>query len=187
MKKIGFTLMELLLVIAILAIVAAVAAPQFFRSGTQAMDDSRATVLKANYQAVKTALKMKLWDNANNKNITVGDANDFQFYNHGGVNDAAAKIRLLVNQGYLQENACYVEAGNGQRLQLGIMTQAKTAANPYDQVASVGIFMESTWTFSIWVQDKTGGTVVDIDTKLKSGETFEQIYYNYVRPCTNGL
>lgn len=190
MKKIGFTLMELLLVIGILAIVAAVAAPQFFRSGSQAMTDARLSLLKTNYAATKAAIKMRIWDEANNTNLTL--AGRLVNSNPQGVLVANSRIGKLVESGYLQENATAVENGQGQKLYLAVYVPTeigggyigKTDANPYDQTASVAIFMESTDLFGVAIRKPDTSIVCYVDIDLKAGRTWEWIYNNRILPAT---
>ncbi|HOT28184.1 MAG TPA: prepilin-type N-terminal cleavage/methylation domain-containing protein [Candidatus Ozemobacteraceae bacterium] len=56
----GFTLMELLLVIAILAIVAAAAAPSFFGGATDAMKEARRAAFVSNFNSVLSAANIYL-------------------------------------------------------------------------------------------------------------------------------
>jgi prepilin-type N-terminal cleavage/methylation domain-containing protein len=182
-RRSGFTLMELLLVIAILAIVAAVAAPQFFRASDQAMADARAALLKANYSAIKAAINMRLWDEKNNTELArLEPANLMSAKGNGFIDTANSRMKLLVDKGYLQSNAAYVENAQGQKFKMGIYTTGKTTpADPYGAVASAPIFMESVGTYEIKLQG-AGARLVSFNSRdsveqwLAAGFNWRHIY-----------
>jgi prepilin-type N-terminal cleavage/methylation domain-containing protein len=57
-RRQGFTLMELLLVVAVLAIVAAAAAPTFFTGANEALSEARKSQLMSAYSNASTAANM---------------------------------------------------------------------------------------------------------------------------------
>jgi prepilin-type N-terminal cleavage/methylation domain-containing protein len=59
-RRQGFTLMELLLVVAVLAIVAAAAAPTFFSGATEAMEEARKASFLSSYQNTVSGANMAL-------------------------------------------------------------------------------------------------------------------------------
>lgn len=107
----GFTLMELLLVIAVLAVVAAVGAPQFFRSSVALADDARLNGLKSNYALVMQAVKARLEHERANPAVAsplkeTGGNGDYA--------DSGSNIRLLVDNGFLPKTATTWETRLGK-------------------------------------------------------------------------
>ncbi len=106
----GFTLMELLLVIAVLAVVAAVGAPQFFRSSIGLADEARLNGLKSNYALIMQACKARLEHERTNPSVTspLKDASS------GDYNDSGSRVRLLVDNGFLPKTAVTWETRTGK-------------------------------------------------------------------------
>lgn len=175
MNRSGFTLMELLLVVAILAVITAVASPQFFRAADVLMDDAREAQFRANYNTIKAAINMAVWDDFNNPNV----AADTLLADQANTN---ARFQLLIDRGYMQESARLFQNRAGQSVEFQIRridadaAELGRPADPFDDVASAPIFMQQTEAYRVLAEGASGDPICE---RLRNQETWSQIWEVY--------
>ncbi len=113
----GFTLLELLLVIALLAILSSAIGPSFVSTSRLSIDASRQQKFIANYQALKLAADYYLM--ASDSTREIRNNNLFQ---HAGQSNAGSPgvgpytgLQLLIASGVLQLDTCEYERIDGTR------------------------------------------------------------------------
>ncbi len=76
-KKRGFTLVELMIVMAVIAVLAAILAPNFVRARAK----SHLTACEQNLKTISTSIEMYL---VKNEKLTLGSGDDWTFLTNGG-------------------------------------------------------------------------------------------------------
>lgn len=165
-RRHAFTLMEILLVIGLLAVVAAIAAPQFFRSGSQALDEARMQQMKTNYSTVKAAILAHLQrENILKNEVHLLDA----AATDGTVADTNSRISRLITAGSLQTVGASVENAKGQQLLLKVLLVAEATGD--DQLPDLNRKRKR-----LHVAVGNSGSDLDIDVELGLNQSFEDIW-----------
>lgn len=155
-KKTGFTLMELLLSVALIAVVAAIAAPTFYMNAGQRLEQARIAMLKARYIEIRTAIDLQLKDEkVLDSALGVAAAAD------------ADKLDILIGTGYLQPAVKSFEKADGTSAFFDIRTVANSAVQaqlpPVLRTADLHVFVK--------------GTSIDLDTAVRvDNKTWQQIW-----------
>ncbi len=133
----AFTLMELLLVVALLAVVAAIGAPTFFMNAGERIDQSRMAMFKARYATVRSALDMALKDESVLKTA-------YKVTGSGG----SEKIDKLVESGHLPAGSTRFENRKGQELSFAIQSVPASPVElqlpPILRQSDLHVFVEGT-------------------------------------------
>jgi len=167
-KRSGFTLMELLLVIAILAIVAAVAAPQFFKTASTSIDEAKKARFIANYSALKAAINMYLWDSRQAGSSLTSLASGSSL--PGPVSTTNSRVKRLVEGNYIPETATYYENANGAKKYFSITDPVTTVGT--GNTATAPSFMETQAVFHVVVDGLAAG---DYGTKNSIEEYLQTV------------
>lgn len=155
-KKTAYTLMELLLVVALLAVVAAITMPTFYMSGTEKIVQARLSMFKARFTSIRTAIDLQLKDQA-------VLATPYHVTGTGAV----SPIRRLVESGHLQSGSTKFENNAGKELNFEIRpvvgSQVEAQLPPILRTAALHVFIE--------------GGAYDIDHALKVDQkSWQQIW-----------
>ncbi len=157
--KKAFTLMELLLVIALIAIIAGIGAPQFFMSAKDRIINARLHMFKANYQAIRAAIDLQF------KDESVLDPS-YQLKNS---DLTVSRIQKLINSGHLPKGARSFENNVGQEIFFKIDAVAGGGSQPEDQLPPVLRTMK----LHVGIEGKS----IDIDNLLKiQKKTWQEIW-----------
>lgn len=162
MKKINcrqaFTLMELLLVVALVAVVAAVASPTFYMNAGEKLTQARIGMLKARYTEIRTAIDLQLKDEA------VLDSS----YHVAAAPGTVSRIQKLVESGHLPLGALQFEKTDGQTAYFKVDTGNSLVE------ANLPPILRTT-SLHVMVPRSTGD--YDIDEALKvNNKTWRQIW-----------
>lgn len=118
-KKIsGFTLMELLLVTALISVVAAIVTPSFFRNSAETVSQARLAMLKARYFEIRAAIDKQLKDQPFLKTDL-----------HLTVPGTLTNLKKMVNSGHLSANATLFENAAGKSLEFEVSKVAGSLAD----------------------------------------------------------
>lgn len=148
--------MELLLAVALIAVVAAIAAPTFYMNAGQRLEQGRIAMLKARYVEIRTAIDLQLKDeNVLDPTLRIAAAADSE------------KLDKLIASGYLQPSARMFEKADGTTAFFEIRTVSNSAVQaqlpPVLRTASLHVFVK--------------GANVDIDTAFRvSNKPWQQIW-----------
>lgn len=126
--------MELLLVIAIVAVVAAIAIPTFYMNAGERINQARLSMFKARYTAIRAAIDLQLKDEA------VLDPQ----YHVAGINPSVSRIKRLVASGHLQPGSLSYENKLGEQILFSIDNAAiATDLPPVLQTSNLCVFAQS--------------------------------------------
>lgn len=103
-RRKAFTLMELLLVVALVSVVAAIASSAFYMNAGEKLTQARIGMLKSRYTEIRTALDLQL------KDEVVLDSS----YHVAAAPGAVSRLQKLVESGHLQPGAMQFEKTDGQ-------------------------------------------------------------------------
>lgn len=148
--------MELLLSVALIAVVAAIAAPTFYMNAGQRLEQGRIAMLKARYVEIRTAIDLQLKDEkVLDSSLRVATAAD------------AEKLDKLISSGYLQPSVKMFEKADGTTAFFEIRTVIGSAVQeqlpPVLRTADLHVFVK--------------GTAIDLDTAFRvQNKTWRQIW-----------
>ena len=111
--------MELLLVIALLAVVAAVGAPQFFRTSANAIADAKLERFKRSYATIRAAVATQIHMATDTEMLINATSN-------GPVSDPDSRISKLVSSGYLDLASTQIENAKGEGLAMSLFDAGTT-------------------------------------------------------------
>jgi hypothetical protein len=136
------------------------------------MADARIALLKANYAAIKAGINMAMWDDFNNPNVATADK--MENAGDANINGSGSKMKKLLDRGFIQESAGYLENKAGRKLFFAVKVKATgdnlIADNPYDEVASVPVFMEKTDLYEVYIEGNGAGEAYNIDNALRTSQ-----------------
>ncbi len=164
----GVTLVELLLVVALLAVVAAVAAPQFFRSGSEAIADAKLERFKRSYATIRAAIATQIYM-ATDTQLLVDAASD------GPVSDSGSRIAKLVGSGYLDLASTQIENAKGEALSMRIFDAG---------TSGIDTTLPENNQKQLRFQVRVSGSDYNIDSYLRSGHTLEEAWADHVKDLT---
>lgn len=165
----GLTLVELLLVIALLAIVAAVGAPQFFRSSANAVADARLERFKRSYATIRAAVSTQIYM-ATDTELLLNATSD------GPVSDSDSRIAKLVDSGYLDLASTRIENAKGETLMMSLFDAGNTGIDP-----TLPVHNQQLLRLHVRVLYSGLGNTFDVDAYLRTGKTLEDAWTDYVK------
>ncbi len=154
-SKRAMTLMEMLLVLAVIAVAAAISTPTFFMNARQKVVQARLTMFKARYFAIRSAINMQLKDAA-----VLDDS-----YKVNGAASTVSRIERLRESGHLQPAALRFENNAGTEKNFSVEIDSSFSADmpPVLQSSELCVFV--------------AGTTYNIDKALKQeNKTWLQIW-----------
>jgi prepilin-type N-terminal cleavage/methylation domain-containing protein len=132
----GFTLMELLLVVALIGVIAAIGGASFFRNSTETIGQARLSMFKSRYFEIRAAIDKQLKDQPVLKP---------EF--HLTVSGADTNMQKLINSGNLNANAAFFESAAGNQLYFAVNQVPGSPADaqlpPVLRRANLHVFVEN--------------------------------------------
>ncbi len=180
MRRRGFTLLELLLVIAILVVLVAVVAPNIFSKGQSAIEDARFSTFASNYGMIMTAVRLVEWKYPCETNGTTdwkvdwnsdGDySGSSEEVKPGAWNSSdTAFLKVLVRKGYLTPEAVKFPTKSGATKYF-VMLVAKASWSEDDKIK-----FDLGWNTNNYATD-TEGRDGGIRAQLVGGATLRSIW-----------
>ncbi|MBF0409858.1 MAG: hypothetical protein HQM10_21125 [Candidatus Riflebacteria bacterium] len=153
--------MELLLTICILAIISAVAVPQFFHSANKTVDTARMSQFKSKYFSIKSAIRQQIQFETDKTHIQLPDK--LESATDNDITDANSRISMLIKNGYLHPDSARTEDASGGWINFKIITSISANLPP---------ILAITEKYHVSISG------VNIDSEIESGATWDSIWNN---------
>jgi len=117
--------MELLLVIAIIAVVAGIGAPQFFRASGNTLRDTRMAEVRTNFMMITQAIRDQISWEKSQETPPVGRVLA------SGAGVGAANVALLVSNGFIQKTAARYSRSDGSEGAFSVEMKTSDPGQPF--------------------------------------------------------
>ncbi|MBF0499475.1 MAG: prepilin-type N-terminal cleavage/methylation domain-containing protein [Candidatus Riflebacteria bacterium] len=173
-RKQGFTLLELLLVVAILAILAAAIGPSFYERGQVSMEYARKSKFINNYNALNLAANVILL--ASDTVASLSNAGAFDYINAGS-GDTVGGFKYLITKNIIQVDTCQYENTKGEprfflmactKLPSGVATVSFELTNSVTGTITPLTIVGTTKIIEEYLHDATGHSLSDLWELIKS-------------------